>query len=52
MDPLTYKSVLAILANYTQDEKEHWEATRFPDDHIYHHVRRLAAWASDIKPTA
>jgi hypothetical protein len=33
-----------------EEEKEHWEASRYPDEHIYHHVRRLAAWASDYKP--
>jgi hypothetical protein len=50
MDPLTYKSVLAILAYMQEEEKEHWEASGYPDSHIYHHVRRLAAWVSDNKP--
>ena len=51
MDTVTYKSVLAII-DYLEEEKEHWECSGYPDNHIYHHIRRLAAWAADNKPTA
>ena len=48
MNAQTYRSLLAILAYLMPEERRHWEEDGKPNNHIYHHVRRLVEWADEV----
>ena len=49
MDKETYNSLAVVLEYLLADERKHWQELGRPKDHIYIHVRRLMAWADEVR---
>ena len=49
MDKETYNSLAAVLIYLLVDEKKDWQECGRPASHIYIHVRRLIAWADEVR---